>query len=81
MVQTNVETRYPRNPPASAVPRHPLLARGLCPKHLLHRSNDTGRVREVTNSRKFPCEIATEGTPAWEIVNGHSPSIPGGSGK
>ena len=30
--------------------------------HLLHRSNDTGRVRERTNRRRLPCEIDTGGT-------------------
>ena len=44
-------------PPPRRCRGTPLWQGGLCPKHLLHRSNDTGRVREVTNRRKPPCEI------------------------
>ena len=61
-------------PPASAMPRHPHNGQGgfgLC--NHFHRGNDTGRVREVTNRRRFPCEIDTGGTPACEIVSGHCP--------
>ena len=39
---------------------------------LLHRSNDTGRVREVTIRRKPSCEIDTGGT----LVSGHCPRLP-----
>ena len=48
-VQTNVETCHPRNPPGLASPNHPPLARGAlvrCSDKC--RSNDTGRVREIT---------------------------------
>ena len=63
-----------RNPPASAVPRHPPLARGALVRASFPPGNDTGRVREVTNRRKLPCEIATGGTPACEIASGGTPA-------
>ena len=40
------------------------LARGALVRYFdYYRSNDTGRVREGTSSRKLSCEIGTGGTP------------------
>ena len=38
--------------------------------HLLHRSNDTGRVRERTIRRKPSCEIVSGATPQGSLVKG-----------
>ena len=63
--QTYVETCLPAESPRFGFAKPPpQWPGGLCPKHLLHRSNDTGRVRERTIRRKLPCEIDTGGTPA-----------------
>ena len=46
-------------PPASALPRHPPLARGALVRYFdYYRSNDTGWVREVTSRRKLPCALS-----------------------
>ena len=70
---TYVETCQPEESPRLGKPRHPPLTRGALVRASFPPGNDTGRVREVTNRRKLPCEIASGGTPACEIGCGHCP--------